>query len=79
MKGERILSRKLDKLNSLKMALGYRSEGVKEEVIEEIKEVTEDLEAILLDLDYIKEENKDECVVEYRNYKTYKTFRENQE
>lgn len=75
MKKERILSRKFDKLNSLKKALIYRSEDSSERIVEEIKEVTEDLEAILLDLEYIKEEDLEEETFKYR---TYKCFRENE-
>lgn len=73
MKGAKILERKLDKLNVLKGRLIEDSFRNSEKIVEDIKETVEDLEAILLDLEYIKEEDKE---INIDNYRTYRSFRD---
>lgn len=69
---ERILARKFEKLNKLKEELVLRNSlADKKEIIEDIKETEEDLEAILLDYEYIKEESNN------RNFKSYRCYRDN--
>ena len=68
---ERILSRKFEKLNILKEELLLRnSTEDKSKVIKDIKEAIEDLEAILLDYGYIKEECRG-------SFKAYRCYRDN--
>ena len=68
---ERILSRKFEKLNILKEELLLRnSTEDKSKVIKDIKEAIEDLEAILLDYGYIKEECE-------RSFQSYRCYRDN--
>lgn len=70
MNNERILERKFDKLNRLKSMLVSRVDVEESNIIDDIKETVEDLEAILLDFEYIKPKEE----VEYR---TYRSFRDN--
>ncbi|MBU5486738.1 hypothetical protein KQI77_00960 [Clostridium sp. MSJ-8] len=75
MKGTKILERKLDKLNTLKGRLidnSFRNNN--EKVIEDIKETVEDLEAILLDMEYIKEDNEDTSADSYRTYRSFRDY-----
>lgn len=73
MKGERILSRKFNKINRLKKELVSRSQGDCKEIIEDIKEATDDLEAVLIDLGYLGEE---EVYIESSEVRTYRCFRD---
>lgn len=70
MDRERILSRKLEKLDELKLALVSR--GNREEIIGEIKETEEDLEAILMDLGYINDDREQK----ENSFKTYRCYRD---
>lgn len=72
MKGTKILERKLDKLNTLKGRLIDNSFRNNNEIIGDIKETVEDLEAILLDMEYIKEDKK----IDTNSYRTYRSFRD---
>lgn len=76
MRGERILTREFEKINRLKIELVSRSQRSHKEIVNEIKEVTEDLEAILVDLGYLNNES-DEFNIEDRGVRTYRCFREN--
>ena len=58
MQKERILNKKLTRINELKAKLVSRSDESKEEIIEEIKETMDDLELILEDFRYM--ENNEE-------------------
>ena len=58
MQKERILNKKLTRINELKAKLVSRSDESKEEIIEEIKETMDDLELILEDFGYM--ENNEE-------------------
>ena len=78
MRGEKILTRKFEKINRLKIELVSRSERSHNDIVNDIKEVTEDLEDILLDLGYINDDT-DEIKVEDRSVRTYRCFRENVE
>lgn len=76
MRGERILTREFEKINRLKIELVSRGQRSHKEIVNEIKEVTEDLEAILVDLGYLNDES-DEINIEDRGVRTYRCFREN--
>lgn len=76
MRGERILTREFEKINHLKIELVSRGQRSHKEIVNEIKEVTEDLEAILVDLGYLNDES-DEINIEDRGVRTYRCFREN--
>ncbi|NLK95075.1 MAG: hypothetical protein GX275_07770 [Clostridiales bacterium] len=70
MKTEKILTKKIKELDKWKSLLVSRSDNSKEEIVEEIKETIEDIELILEDFKYI--ESKDEEIVEYRTYNSFK-------
>ena len=55
MPKERILRKKFEQLDKLKLALVSREDESKEEIVEKIKETVDDLEVILEDFDYISE------------------------
>ena len=74
MKGSKILERKLDKLNVLKGRLTENSFRDREKVVEDIKETVEDLEIILLDLEYMKEEDKEVNIDRYRTYRSFRDY-----
>lgn len=57
MKPEKILNKKLDRLNKLKSLLISRTDRTKDEIVEEIKDTLEDLELILEDYEYINTKN----------------------
>ena len=57
---ERILNKKTEILNELKSKLASRSEDDKEDIKERIKDTLDDIELILEDFDYIKEDKADD-------------------
>lgn len=76
MKGERIINRYFEKINNLKKELVSRSQRDSKEIVEDIKEAADDLEAVLLDLGYLGE---DEVYIEETDVRTYRCFRDNAE
>lgn len=59
MPKERILSKKFEQLNELKLALVSRSDMSREEIVEKIKDTVEELEIILEDFNYINTTEED--------------------
>ena len=78
MKGERILIRKFEKINSLKKELVSRGHRDNKDLVNDIKEVTEDLEAILFDLGYLNDK-PDGIFIDGNDVRTYRCFRDNAE
>lgn len=64
MDKERILNKKVNTLNELKSKLVSRSEESKEFIVQRIKDTVDDIELILKDFEYIKEDENDEVDVE---------------
>ena len=62
MDKERILNKKINTLNELKSRLVSRSEEDKEVIVQRIKDTVDDIELILKDFEYIKEEDEDQDV-----------------
>lgn len=61
---ERILNKKINTLNELKSRLVLRSEEDKEAIVQRIKDTVDDIELILKDCEYIKEEEDDDVDIE---------------
>lgn len=64
MDKERILNKKINTLNELKSRLVLRSEEDKEAIVQRIKDTVDDIELILKDCEYIKEEEDDDVDIE---------------
>ena len=64
MDKERILNKKINTLNELKSRLVSRSEEDKEVIVQRIKDTVDDIELILKDCEYIKEEEDDDVDIE---------------
>ena len=64
MDKERILNKKVNTLNELKSKLVSRSEEDKEAIVQRIKDTVDDIELILKDCEYIKEEEDDDVDIE---------------
>ena len=73
---QRILDKKLNELNKYKGLLVSRSEESKTEIVDQIRDVMDDLELILQDLEYI-EEPADK--VDLNNYRICRSYREARE
>ena len=74
MKGEKILQRKICRLNELKRNLLSRDNEDKGDTIDKIKDIVEEVEIILEDFEYIKNDEK----VQRTEYKSYNSFKESQ-
>lgn len=59
MNKERILNKKVEKLNELKSKLISRSDEDKEVIVQRIKDTVDDIELILKDFEYIKDDDLD--------------------
>ncbi|MBE6050076.1 MAG: hypothetical protein E7214_05265 [Clostridium sp.] len=59
MPKERILSKKFEQLDKLKLALISRSDMSKEEIVDKIKDTVDELEIILEDFNYINNTEED--------------------
>lgn len=64
MDKERILNKKINTLNELKSKLVLRSEEDKEVIVQRIKDTVDDIELILKDFEYIKDEEDDDVDIE---------------
>ena len=61
---ERILNKKINTLNELKSRLVLRCDEDKEAIVQRIKDTVDDIELILKDCEYIKEEEDDDVDIE---------------
>jgi hypothetical protein len=73
---QKILDKKLNELNKCKGLLVSRSEESKTEIVNQLREIMEDLELILEDAEYIE---KTDEINELDNYRVVKSYRESKE
>jgi len=73
---QKILDKKLNELNKFKGLLVSRSEESKTDIVNQIREVMEDLELILEDIEYIEKTDEKNDLNNYRVVKSYREAKE---